>query len=76
MTKRKRRRFSPDENASILGRHLPDGMPISNDCDGHSPHPNPFCAWQKQIFDRQFCRRQLRLTERHYASLPGSRISA
>ena len=52
MTKRKRRRFSPEEKVSILRRHLLDGLPVSDVCDEHGLHPNQFYTWQKQFLDR------------------------
>lgn len=54
MTKRKRRRFSPDQKVAILKMHLVDRLPVSDICDEFSIHPNLFYKWQKTFFESGF----------------------
>jgi len=51
MTKKKRRKFSPEEKVSILRKHLLEGVPVSDLCDEHGLHPNLFYRWQKAFFE-------------------------
>ena len=48
MGKRKRRKFSTEEKAAILRRHLFDKVAISDLCDEYKIHPNLFYLWQQQ----------------------------
>lgn len=43
-------RFTPDEKARAVMRHLQDGVAISTICSDLSIHPNLFYIWQKQLF--------------------------
>ena len=43
-------RFTPDEKAKAVMRHLQDGIAISTICGELSIHPNLFYIWQKQLF--------------------------
>jgi transposase len=43
----KRRRFSSDEKAKILKRHLSDRVPISDLCDEHGVQPSVVYGWLK-----------------------------
>jgi transposase len=43
----KRRRFSGDEKAKILKRHLSDRVPISDLCDEHGIQPSVVYGWLK-----------------------------
>lgn len=54
MTKKKRRRFSPDQKVAILKKHLVDRIPISDICDEYQIHPTQFYKWQKTFFESGF----------------------
>lgn len=43
-------RFTPEEKAKAVMRHLQDGIEISTICSDLSIHPNLFYIWQKQLF--------------------------
>jgi transposase len=47
----KRRRFSSDEKAKILKRHLSDRVPISDLCDEHGVQPSVIYSWLKIAMD-------------------------
>ena len=47
---KKRKQYSPEEKVSILRRHLLDGVPVSDLCDGHGIHPTMFYKWQEGVF--------------------------
>jgi transposase len=42
MSKRQRRRYSPEEKAKILRLHLLEQVPISEICEKHGIHPTMF----------------------------------
>ncbi len=46
-----RRRFTSEEKASIVRRHLIDKVPISDLCDEFGLRPTQIYAWQKQLFE-------------------------
>jgi transposase-like protein len=52
MAKRKRRRFSGAEKATILRRHLVDGEAISALCEELQIHPTMFYEWQRRFFEQ------------------------
>lgn len=45
--KRKRRRFTPEQKASILGEHLFGKKPISEVCEAHQLQPSVVYDWQR-----------------------------
>ena len=47
MSKRKRRRFTAEQKASILGEHLFEKKPISDVCDAHKLQPSVVYDWQR-----------------------------
>lgn len=51
MSKQPRRRYSPEQKAIIVRRHLLDKVPISDLCDEYKIQPSMFYAWQKQLMD-------------------------
>ena len=48
---RQRRRFTSEEKAVIVRRHLVDKVPVSDLCDKHGIHPTQFYRWQKSLFE-------------------------
>jgi len=52
MSKRKRRRFTPEEKLKILKSHLVEKIPISEVCEENGISPTLFYNWQKQLFDQ------------------------
>jgi len=48
--KKPRRRFSPDEKARIVKRHLIGREPISDLCDEFALQPSQIYRWQEQLF--------------------------
>jgi len=51
MTKRKRRRFTPEEKTRILKLHLVEQRPVSEICEEYAISPTLFYNWQKQLFE-------------------------
>ena len=49
--RKKRRRFDPEDKATILRRHLADKVPVSDLCDEYELQPSLFYQWQRQLFD-------------------------
>ncbi len=49
--KQTRRHFSPEDKASIVKRHLLEGVPVSNLCDEFDLNPTLFYQWQRQLFE-------------------------
>ena len=45
--KRKRRRFTPEQKASILSEHLFEKKPISDVCEAHQLQPSVVYDWQR-----------------------------
>ena len=43
-------RFTAEQKAKAVTRHLQDGVAISAICNELSIHPNLFYSWQKQLF--------------------------
>jgi transposase-like protein len=46
-----RRHFTPQEKATIVKRHLLEGVPISTLCDEFDINPTLFYQWQRQLFE-------------------------
>lgn len=51
VTKKSRRRFTPDQKATIVRRHLVDKVPISDLCDEHKIQPSMIYTWQKAVVE-------------------------
>ena len=52
MTRRKRRRFTPEQKVAVLRRHLLEQVPVSDLCDEYDLQPTVFYRWQKQLFEQ------------------------
>ena len=67
MARAKRRRFTGEEKAAILRRHLVEKVPVSNLCDEYGLNPTVFYRWQQTLFEHAsaaFERRSDARTER------------
>ncbi len=51
MAKQKRRRFTAEQKAAILRRHLVDKIPVSDLCDEYKIQPSVFYRWQRQLLE-------------------------
>ena len=51
MTKKKRRRFSPEEKVKAIKSHVLENEDVSSICQRLSIHPNQYYDWQKQFFE-------------------------
>ncbi|MEO0853977.1 MAG: transposase [Cyanobacteria bacterium J06648_11] len=51
MAKQKRRRFTSEQKAAILRRHLVDKIPVSDLCDEYKIQPSVFYSWQRQLLE-------------------------
>jgi transposase len=51
MSKKTRKRFTPQEKVAILRLHLLEHTPVSDLCDQHGIHPTMFYRWQKEFFE-------------------------
>jgi transposase-like protein len=49
--KRVRRKFTNEEKAAILRRHLVDKIPVSDLCEEHHIQPSLFYLWQRQVME-------------------------
>lgn len=49
--RKERRRFTPEEKASILRKHLVEKVPVSDLCDQHGLQPTVFYRWQKEVVE-------------------------
>jgi len=49
--KKQRKHYTPEEKVVILRRHLVEGVPISDLCDGSGLQPTVFYCWQKEFFE-------------------------
>jgi len=50
-TTRRRRKYSPDEKAAILRRHLGDKVSISALAEEYGIQPSVLYQWQRQLLD-------------------------
>jgi transposase len=67
MSKKTRKRFTPQEKLAILRLHLLEHTPVSDLCDRHGIHPTMFYRWQKEFFENGAAaleRRSKRATDR------------
>ena len=51
MSKPKRRRYTPEQKAAVLRRHLADKIPVSDLCDEVGIQPSVFYTWQRQLLE-------------------------
>lgn len=51
MSRRQRRKFSAEDKAAILRRHLSDKVPVSDLCEEYKLQPSVFYQWQRQLLD-------------------------
>ena len=49
--KKRRRKFTPEQKAAILRRHLQDKVPVSDLCDEYKIQPSVFYTWQRQLLE-------------------------
>ena len=49
--KRVRRKYSAEEKAAILRRHLVDKKPVSDVCEEYGLQPSVFYGWQRQMME-------------------------
>lgn len=49
--KRNRRRFSPEDKAAAVRRHVLGNEAVSSICESLGIAPNQFYRWQKELFD-------------------------
>ena len=52
MSRRKQRRFTPEQKVAIIRRHLLEQVPVSDLCDEYDLQPTVFYRWQKQLFEK------------------------
>lgn len=48
----RRRRFTAEEKATILRRHLADKVPVADLCTEYHLQPSLFYTWQRQVLER------------------------
>ena len=51
MSKPKRRRYTPEQKAAALRRHLSDKIPVSDLCEELGIQPSVFYTWQRQLLE-------------------------
>ena len=51
MSKKTRKRFTPQEKVVILRLHLLEHTPVSDLCDRYCIRPAMFYCWQKELFE-------------------------
>lgn len=49
--KKLRKKFSAQEKVSIMRRHFPEKVSVSDLCDEYGVAPTVFYLWQKQFFE-------------------------
>jgi len=52
MTRRKQRRFTPEQKVAIIRRHLLEQVPVSDLCDEYDLQPTVVYRWQRQLFEK------------------------
>ena len=52
MTRRKQRRFTPEQKVAIIRRHLLEKVRVCDLCDEHDIQPTVFYRWQRQLFEK------------------------
>lgn len=51
MSKRSRRRHSPEQKAALLKRHLVDKKPVSEVCNEAQIQPSVFYKWERDLLE-------------------------
>ena len=51
MSKRNRRRHSPEQKAALLKRHLVDKKPVSEICNEAQIQPSIFYKWERDLLE-------------------------
>ena len=51
MSQGTRRKFSAEEKAAILRKHLVEKKPVSDVCDEYGIQPSLFYGWQRQLME-------------------------
>lgn len=51
MPKKTRRKYTPEQKAVVVRRHLVDKIPVSDLCDEYGIQPSMFYTWQKTVMD-------------------------
>jgi len=51
MSQQTRRKFSSEDKAAILRKHLVDKKPVSDVCDEYGIQPSVFYGWQRQLME-------------------------
>jgi transposase-like protein len=46
-----RRKFTAEQKAAVLRRHLQDKVPVSDLCDEYKIQPSVFYGWQRQLLE-------------------------
>ena len=49
-----RRKFTTDQKAALLKRHIADGVPVSDLCDEVGIQPSMFYRWQQKLLKNAF----------------------
>jgi transposase-like protein len=52
MTRRKQRRFTPEQKVAVIRRHLLEQVPVSDLCDEYDLQPTVFYRWQRELFEK------------------------
>ncbi len=51
MSKRTRRRHTPEQKAALIRQHLVDKKPVSEICDAAEIQPSVFYKWERDLLD-------------------------
>jgi transposase len=51
MSQQTRRKFSAEDKAAILRKHLVDKKPVSDVCDEYGIQPSVFYTWQRHLME-------------------------
>jgi transposase len=51
MSKRTRRRHTPEQKAALLRQHLVEKKPVSDVCNGAEIQPSVFYKWEKELIE-------------------------
>ena len=51
MSKRTRRRHSPEQKAALVRQHVVDKKPVSEICSAAQLQPSVFYKWERDLFD-------------------------
>jgi transposase len=51
MSKKIRRRHTPDQKLALLKKHHMERVPVSDVCEGAQVQPSLFYTWQRRLFE-------------------------